>query len=55
MNLMKTIAIQEVVLAPLVSNGPARGSSWIVKVDGKPVANFRTLAGAQRKAARLAA
>ena len=52
---MKTVAISQVVLSPLVSNGPARGSRWIVSVNGRPVANFSTLAGAERKAARLAA
>jgi hypothetical protein len=46
---MKTIAIQEVALSG------NRGSKWIVRVDGRPVANFTTLAAAQRKAERLAA
>lgn len=30
-----------------------RGSRWIVKVNGKPVANFASLAAAERKAAKL--
>ena len=46
---MKTIAIQEVALSD------NRGSKWIVRVNGQPVANFWTLAAAERKAAKLAA
>lgn len=30
-----------------------RGSRWIVKVNGQPVANYATLAAAERKAAKL--
>lgn len=46
---MKTVAIKEVAL----SNN--RGSKWIVTVNGKTIANYWTKAGAERKAASLAA
>lgn len=41
------ISIQEVALTG------NRGSRWIVKVNGQPVANYASLAAAERKAARL--
>ncbi len=54
MNTTQTVEIVEVVLA---DSGPltSRGSRWIVKANGRPVANYQTRAGAERKAAQVTA
>ncbi len=44
-----TVTVSEVLLSG------NRGSRWIVKVNGQPVANYATLAAAERKAAKVAA